>query len=60
MDHRTIYGFHADVFEPYRGRGDWCVVIGEVLTHADAQRMKEQALGAGSPMPSGRRCAAVK
>src|SRR5580765_4425884 len=44
---RTIYGFHAEVFEPYRGRGDWCVVIGEGLTHAEAQRLKGQALGAG-------------
>jgi hypothetical protein len=44
---RTIYGFRAEVFEPYRGRGDWCVVIGEGLTHADALRLKEQARGAG-------------
>ena len=44
---RTVYGFRAEVFEPYHGRGDWCVVVGEGLTHADAQRLKGQALGAG-------------
>jgi hypothetical protein len=44
---RTVYGFRPEVFEPYQGRGDWCVVIGEGLTHSAAQRLKEQALGAG-------------
>jgi hypothetical protein len=44
---RTIYGFRAEVFEPYFGRGAWSVVIGDGLTHADAQRLKARALGAG-------------
>lgn len=44
---RTIYGFHAAVFEPFRGKGAWSVVVGEALTHADALRLKAQALGAG-------------
>lgn len=44
---RTIYGFHATVFEPFRGTGAWSVVVGEALTHADALRLKAQALGAG-------------
>jgi len=44
---RTIYGFRAEVFEPYQGRGGWCVVIGNGLSHADALRLRERALGAG-------------
>jgi len=44
---RTIYGFRAEVFEPYHARGGWCVVIGEGLSHAEAQRLRGQALGAG-------------
>ena len=44
---RTVYGFRAEVFEPYHGRGDWCVVVGEGLTHVEAQRLRGQALGAG-------------
>jgi hypothetical protein len=44
---RTIYGFRAEVFEPYQGRGTWSVVIGEALTRADALRLRERAIGAG-------------
>jgi hypothetical protein len=44
---RTVYGFRAEVYEPYHGRGGWCVVIGQALAHGDAQRLKQQALGAG-------------
>jgi hypothetical protein len=44
---RTVYGFRAEVFEPYHGRGPWCIVIGQGLTKAEATRMKERALGAG-------------
>ncbi len=59
---QTVYGFHAEVFEPYHGRGDWSVVIGEGLTRAEAQRLKRKALGAGltdtelwTPPPAGAR-----
>jgi hypothetical protein len=44
---RTVYGFRAEVFEPYQGNGTWCVVIGDGLSHADALRLRERALGAG-------------
>jgi hypothetical protein len=44
---RTIYGFNAEVFEPYQGHGGWCVVIGEGLTRVEAGRLRERALGAG-------------
>jgi hypothetical protein len=44
---RTVYGFRAEVFEPYQGHGGWCVVIGDGLSHADALRLRERALGAG-------------
>jgi hypothetical protein len=44
---RTFKGFHADVFEPYGGRGSWSVVIGAGLTRADAMSLRQRAVAAG-------------
>jgi hypothetical protein len=46
---QTFYGFHAEVYQPYQGRGSWSVVIGVGLTRADAMRLRERAVTAGMP-----------
>jgi hypothetical protein len=46
---QSFKGFRAEVYEPYKGRGSWSVVIGAGLTRADAMTLRQKAIDAGMP-----------
>lgn len=46
---RSLKGLRAEVYEPYKGRGSWSVVIGSGLTRAEAMTLRQKAIDAGMP-----------